>query len=706
MSIEKKNKDNLKEHGGVSLVPPGPLKSDDPLKFWTNHPTVNVLVDLHPFANGEFQNPHPSLSPGNWGGQYTGRPTLIAELAPAIQARCALNSDRRIDQYLTSLRAWWRLFDAIESTSATGDRLNSQVRSVANLSALHEAVAKQRNMSGQTFRDFLTIADDTRTLLRLPKLGWIPPKPRITESYLLSEHQARVLKTALKQDWERVLKTWARNDRVMTEADRRAGGEPPVDLGDDEGLLRNWQYFRTIQQKSNLVLPSGDQLVGELESASSPVHPGLGRRAMRAISFPTVQEADIAFHLALMHSGWNPSTLANVDAESPYVVNDHPKDAGQLVLGSENEDDAADEEVLKADKGRARGRTQFCIGKKSQPSSAPMIVAAYLKRVVKLREIIKADCAAAQQELAHLQRIGAALEAIAAQIKLVQKLKKSSCSVWLYVDHRGNIACLHERKWKRYPKPECGKGTVSYLDLVRYRLNAQRAADDQIPNVTPADFRDIYARWVYLQSNGNILAVMLALGHASVQTTQHYVRHKIYKVEQDDQIRRFMVHLFDGLGRGEIDLTKLAQLVRHGEITPEMEARLAEYRALMRSRIGVGCADPRHPPEHIAPGHVPGRLCGTQRCLKQCEHARFLPEALDGIAMRVEELMAMSDHLPRETWLKEAFQEELEMGEELLESLFPSPVVAEARAAWRARILAGEYLIPGVGRINLLEEAA
>lgn len=707
MSIEKKNKDHLKAHGGVSLLPPEPPKSDDPLKFWTNHPTENVLVDLHPFADGEFQNPNPfGLAVGQWGGPYIGRPALIAELAPAIQARCTLLRKGTVEQYFGALRAWWRLFDAIESDSVTTDRLNPQVSSVAHLSALHEAIAKQRNMRTVIFSIFQTVADDTRTLLRLPKLGWIPPARRIGKSHLIPEHQTRTIRTALKQDWQRVLKIWARNDRLMAEADRRAAGELPADLGEDERLLKNWQYFQAIQLETGLTLPSGDQFLGNWADSRSLSRHGLKRRVMRAIQFPTVEEADIAFHLALMNSGWNPSTLAKVDADDPYLTRDHPKNTEQLVLSIDDTDEAADEETLKADKARAGGRTQFCIGQKSQPSSAPMVVAAYLKRVAPLREIVKADCNAAEQQLAHLQNSGVPQEAIAAQLKRVQTLKQWSRSVWLYVDRRGNIGCLKINNWKRYAKLEGGTWQVSYLDILRHRLNAQRPADDQIPNVTPADFRDIFARWVYLQSNGNILAVMLALGHVSIETTQGYLRHKIYKVEHDDQIRRFMIHLFDGLGRGEIDLTKLAQLVRHGEITPEMEARLAEYRVLQRSRIGMACADPRHPPAHVAPGHVPGRLCGTNRCLKQCEHARFLPEAITGIAMRVEELMVMSDHLPREPWLKAGFQEELEMGEELLESLFPSAAVAEARAAWRARILAGEYLIPGLGRIDLLEEAA
>jgi len=702
MSIGKKNKDHLKARGGASQVPPGLPKSDDPLKFWTNHPTENTLVDLHPFADGEFQNPSPfGITVGQWGGPYIGRPDLILELAPAIQARCTLLRKRTIDEYLGALRAWWRLFDAIESDSVTTDRLNPQISSVAYLTAFHEAIAKQRYMSTATFMKFQTVADDTRTLLGLPKLGWIAPARRIGESHLIPEHQARAIRTVLKQDWERVLKTWARNDRVMAEVDRRAAGEPPADLGEYEHLVKNWQYFQAIQLKTGLTLPSGEHLGGESLSRL-----GLERRVMRAIRFPTVKEADVAFHLALMNSGWNPCTLANVVADDPYLTRDHPRNTKQLVLSTDDTDEVADEETLKADKARANGRTQFCIGQKSQPSSAPMVVAAYLKRVVPLREIVKVDCKAAEQQLAYLQNSCASLEAIAAQLKRVQTLKQCSRSVWLYVDRRGNVACLKMNNWKRYAKREGGRRQVSYLDIVRHRLNAQRLADDQIPKVTPSDFRDIFARWVYLQSNGNILAVMLALGHASMETTQGYLRHKIYKVEHDDQIRRFMIHLFDGLERGEIDLTKLAQLVRHGAITPEMEARLAEYRALQRSRIGMGCADPRHPPAHVVPGHIPGRLCGANRCLKQCEHARFLPEALTGIAMRVEELMVMSDHLPRELWLKAGFQEELEMGEELLDSLFSSAAVAEARVAWCARILAGEHLIPGLGRIDLLEEAA
>lgn len=77
MSIEKKNKDHLKEHRGVAPIPPALPKSKDPLQFWTNHPTENTLVDLRPFSDGEFER---TASVTNWPGPFTGRPSLIAEL--------------------------------------------------------------------------------------------------------------------------------------------------------------------------------------------------------------------------------------------------------------------------------------------------------------------------------------------------------------------------------------------------------------------------------------------------------------------------------------------------------------------------------------------------------------------------------------------------------------------------------------------------
>ncbi|WP_205204881.1 site-specific integrase [Azonexus hydrophilus] len=705
MSIGKKNKDHLKAHGNVSRVEQiVSLKSNDPLRFWTNHPTENTLVDLHPFAYGEVANPHP-LGPkaGVWGGAFTGRPNLIAELAPSIEARCVLLGSGSVKRYTSALRAWWRFFDHFENDLARNGSRIERIDSVNQLNEIQEAAAHRQGLGNKNFVTFISIVNDARRLLRIPALLWVPPKSGEPIRNLISDEQARELKVALKQAWEVVRGAWAKNDVIRAEAEKRLAGEPPTDLGEqEERRIKNWHHFREIQKKTGETLPSAEQLIGNWKSHQSLSDHGLAFCEMRAVLFPTVEEAEVAYHLALMNSGWNPSTLSNLDATSPFLVADHPKDQRQLVLSDNN-----DQEItLSSDKPRARGKTQFCSALKKNASSTPMIVANYLVRVHSLREKLKQDYQAASSELARTLANGANEETIAKQVKHVQELLRGCRSVWLYVDRRNQINWIDGMKLPRYerkgePRP------ITYLGLVVEQLNQKRHKQGKpaIPPVKPSDFRDIYARWVYKQSGGNILAVMLALGHSRVGSTVNYLENNIFSSENNQQVRHFMTSLFAELGKGRVDLTILAQLVRHGPLTPEMEARLNEYRKLMKSRIGAGCADPRHPPESIAPDHKAGRLCGTHRCLKDCPNAKFLPESLDGIAMRVEELIAMFDHLPRETWLRGEFDAELGVGEYLLETLYQVDFVAASRKKWKNRILSGEHLVPGLGYVTDFEEA-
>ena len=696
MSIGKKPKDHLRAHGGISpLEPITAPKSDDPLRFWTNHPTENVVVDLHPLADGETESPR-GYKDATWRGPYFGRAKLIAELAPAIQARLSMGSSGSARCYINALRAWWRLFDAFENTPLADGRQAPSVESVADLNALHESFSKQNRISPDNFRTFLKLANDTRAFIKLPPLLWEAPRVGTPVRNLIPDDQARELKTAIKQDWECVRKTWARNDAIRAEAVRRDAGEPPSTLGEGgEFLVRNWLHLQRVKEKTETLLPTYDQL---LDGASTSVffRRGLASKTIWAIEFPTTEEADIAYHMALMNSGWNPSTMANLNAESPFLVTNHPKDAKQLVLSA---DQSGEEITLQGIKPRARGKMQFCMGLAKHSASPPVIVAAYLRRTESLREILLQDYAAAQEKLLRMQNDRADGKRIEKQYNEVQRLAQGCRRVWLFVNGRGQIRWIDIYKMNRYgPKG----GIATYLSLVVGRLNERRASQGSalIANVTDSDFRDIYARWVYKQSGGNILAVMLALGHSRINTTVNYVENNIFSAEHDEDLRRFMTSLFQEWGKGRIDLTILAQLVRHGPLTSDMESRLIEYRQLMKSRIGIGCTNPRHPPPSIAPNHDTSRLCGSHRCLMECPNARFLPESLNGIAMRIEELTEMSNHLPRETWLQGNFDAELDSGIFLLETLYPKDVVTAAREKWHARIVAGEHPIPGLGRIT------
>lgn len=711
MSISNKNKDHLKDHAGVSIVePPASPGDDDPFRFWTGHPTENGLVDLHVFAEGESNNPRPNGG-GNWFGPFSGRPDLILELAPAIQARIALLAERSVATYLCTLRTWWRLFDQIEAQVGTNGLRLARVERVADLSPLHEAEAQKQKVNSTQFSLFLAIVNDARKLQKLGPLLWVPPKKGEPDRHLIPDDQAKEIKIALKQDWEEVRRTWAYYDFIRAEAERReaiasgtAGAtlhaEPVTPLSaDGENLLSNWQHYSKIQSTTGVLLPTSDQL-WDGWSKVTMWNRGIKPSTMRAIAFPTLREADIAFHLALMSSGWNPSTLARLDASLPSLIFDHPKNVNQIVLASE------DEEIeMRSSKPRAGGKMQHCIGLKKNRASPPVIVSTYLERTALLRVQLQRDLEKASLELAQLQAQNAEMAVINRALKSVQKLQRGCRSVWLYVNpHSARIQWIESAQtWKKYGDG----GQVSYLQLVISRLNTHRSTCGKplIGDVTPSDFRDIYARWVYVTSGGNILAVMIALGHSNIGSTANYLENNVFNAENDDKALRFMSHLLAELEHGRVDLTILAQLVRHGDLTTDMLARLEEYRRLMRSRVGVGCTDPRHPPMHLAPDHSEGKLCGTQRCLRDCPNAKFLPESLDGIAMRIEELVMMSYHIPRETWLRGNFQEELDEGEYLLAELYPAHAAMDAREKWREKISHGIHLIPGLGLVDEPEEA-
>ena len=177
MSIRKKKKDYLKDHGGVELVtPPGAPTSDDPLRFWTGHPTESCLIDLHEFADGASATGNPTGG-GMWGGTFSGRPELIAEIAPAIQARLTLVTRHTALGWLGALRKLWRVCDELESTTTRDGRTVDRLTSVRHATHLHEAAMHRAKFDRVQFNRVVSLFTDVRRLMRLGDLVWTPPKP-------------------------------------------------------------------------------------------------------------------------------------------------------------------------------------------------------------------------------------------------------------------------------------------------------------------------------------------------------------------------------------------------------------------------------------------------------------------------------------------------------------------------------------------------
>lgn len=690
MSIREYDKDQLGKRTGVELVPSLPLQApaqEDPLVFWTEHPTENTLVDLRGFRDGVYETPRFA----NWNGPYTGRPGLITQLAPALEASLTGLAKQSVDAHLYSLRAWWRLLDAVEAAAEQAGQPMDRVEDVRQLTEIHRQWAYEYGMHRKGFRFLVAQANHVLALLRAPHLHWISPESAQPKRHLPPEKHLKTLRIALKQEWLKAHDRWWKADRLLS-------GEIEAETEEDIGLLRHYRYYEVMRQKIGKALLVAKEIADGIATTSFTTRTGLSTRTMKNGFFPNRWDIDAAFCQCLAVTGWNTNTLLNLNATNKFLRT-HPKDAKRfmLTLGEESEGDSYE---LTGTKPRAGDAEQRVFGLWKTRFGAGYILKTLLERTAPMRAQLQQTCDAEKATYSHMQEAGASSDALTAQFKKVQRLEVGCRSVWLYHTGKG-IAWLGTS-----PGHIDGQGKQThYLDVLTQRLNAGRAGDDQIRTLTLSDLRDVFALWVWRATGGNILAVMKALQHRWIQSTMRYVDNNIINAESNAQYRTFSNHLFGELAEGRLDVTILTHLCRYGQPTEEMTARLNEYRVLMRSRCKVACKDPHNPPKHIAPAFVADgkRVCPTQRCLLCKQHAVFLPESVDGVAMRVEELLALEERMPMESWLTSLYQTELDNALIALK-LFAWETVRQRRAHWAAAIAAGSHRVPGLALLNDGEE--
>jgi hypothetical protein len=274
----------------------------------------------------------------------------------------------------------------------------------------------------------------------------------------------------------------------------------------------------------------------------------------------------------------------------------------------------------------------------------------------------------------------------------LKRLEQGCRSVWLYIDRFGEIAWLNANSKEGHT---LATKKVSFMAVILHQLNDKRASRGEtlIPSVSSSDFRDLFATYVWKATGGNILAVKRALGHAKLQTTAGYLDNNVLNQAADDSARRFLNILMQELSHGRLDLTVLAHLHRYGEVPHDMERRLSDYRALTISRMKIGCRDPLNPPRQIQTAG--GGICNDNRCLLCPENAVLLPESYDGIAMRLEELLALQTNLPVETWINSDYPVELQNNLTAI-LLFDEKLAHNSRSKWASAIEAGEHYVPGL----------
>lgn len=715
MTIRTYNKDHLKEHAGVALATPVRIdapESSDPLVFWTQHETEPCEVNLQPFANGQDKHPmgRREFIP------FTGRPELILQLAPAIEEILRYAGKDTVNTNMQELRAWWRLLDAMEAAAATAGQPMTRVDDVRLLTQMHSEFAHRSGMNRHVFGKFRALVDTTCMALGERRTYWESPETQNPQKHIPPQEQRDALRFAVRGTCRSVLERWAQSDRLS-----RRDTEP--DDPQEAHLWRDVKYMRNIQKKTGKVLPSKAEL---RDGASQTMFSNRGflLSRLRKSVFPNHWDADAVWHQCLLNTGWNSSTLTTLDVTKKFLFvhfKDDPSDSHRRYVLS------AQTYELVGVKERAGGKEQFVTGQWKSLDGPGHLIKTYLERVEPLREVLKQQLA--QEQLKYKQMEDAAYEARTKQFAQVTALERGVRSVWLYVNRVGGICWITNRSE--------GSGGVDgkqvpFLDDVVHLLNTQRDTErakanarragvnerlrainsrraqrgkkcfallaplppiPPIPHVAAREFRVWFADYVYRSSNGNMLHVKKALNHSRLGTASGYTDTNILNQESSDAARRFLSILVGELDAGRVDLTILAHLYRHGELTPEQKELLDQARTLPKSRMKVACKDVLHPPSHIKAAE--GENCDAQRCLLCLENAVLLPESIDGIAMRVEELRALQGFLPIETWVDERYDIELKNNLMALRK-FDLNQGLEARKKWAQAIAAGEHYVPGL----------
>lgn len=678
MSIRTTNKDHRAELAPPLSSVPAPVVVEvaDSLQFSTQHQTKPAPIDLTPLATGQ----HERKGGARWSGPFSGRPALIQQLAPAIHEELRYAPRATASGFISSLRRWWRLFDTLEERAAQAGSAVARIESVAQLSELHGQAALDANFDAHDIADLRRVADTTRQALGLRPLYWRGPGARDSKRHLPPPDKVRLIWQGLKRHWLATLDRWSNAEQLLN---GRAQSEH------DEGLLRNYRRFDEAMNRVRLEgkpFPTAADIRNGLRQFEF-TNLGLHLHVLYGGFFPTSMDVRMAFQLCLASTGWNPQTMLDLavdpDASAPSrmpFLQSHPQDSARYVLQG----------------FKSRGKSEHVIyGDWKTDRSPGVILKTLVERSWPLRRALYQELEKATATYAQATSDGQSLHELSKLRHVVAKFQEGLRSPWLYCTARGEVEWLHEGNYRVMPTDVTRRTSV--LDWLVDQINASNRLEgaSKVPYIVPGDFRDAFAAFVWRSTGGSVLHVMKALGHRALRTAFTYLNNTAVNAESTKIFRTFSNALWKEIRvTRRLDMTVIAKLTQDGTISADQRERLQQYRALKRSRIGVGCKDPFNPPDSIAPDFVADgkAMCPVQRCTLCFDHAVVLPDSLDGLAMRMAELDWLKEHMPIDAFTEREFQQEHDNTAAALAG-FDRDAAAAARQNWRARIENGEHRV-------------
>lgn len=670
MSLLKKNKDHLRELAdaphAVALVVEAADDESTPLQFWTRHPEKPYLVDLTAFADGESE----WKRRGKWAGAFTGRSEFIHQLAPAIREHLLFAPEDTAQSFIKYLRWWWRLFDTIELRAEKVGAPMVRMTGVEDLTELHRQAAIDAGIAQHGLHALRRVADHTRSAMGLRQLHWTGPEKREPKRRLPPPEKISLIWAALKREWLKAVDRWRRAEVLLR-------GESPAD-DIEANLLKNYLFLQAAESRLG-AFPTSEDL---RQGSSRLQFAKYSARTMYEGFYPNPYEARIAFNMCLAGCGWNVQPLLDLQVDitegattrTPFLQ-PHPTDPSRYVLRGYK---------------RRGGSEPLASGDWKTDRSPGAILAEMVKRTWPLRQKLIQELKDARN-LHHAAVAAAATKAeINTLTKRINSLEQGVRSPWLYCTFAGSVEYLDKARYRRMATAKDRRPVLEQIvDRINDSMSLIGAA--KVPYIVAGDFRDAFAAFVWRTHGGSILHVMKALNYKSLRSTTKYLDNTAVNGESSGIFRTFSDAMWAQVRANDrLDVTLIAKYTQDGGASAAEHERLAEYRRLKLSRVGIGCKDPCNPPASIDPNFQADgiAMCTVQRCTLCLKHAVVMPESLPGLTMRMAELRWLKKNMSADAFIAREYQQEFENAELAL-SAFDPDATASSVAGWEYKIAAG-----------------
>jgi hypothetical protein len=606
-------------------------------------------VDLSEFARGGSVDQVSPQAKHSWAGDFTGRPIFAREIAELF---LRLRPNHRSSTSMRhALRGLFRFFDAMKA------KHGFDVACVTDVTDVHGPMMLEW-LAGEvptTYRRSKTVLDTLRKFRGLPPLFWPARQGDVVSSAEPVDSKAvRHLFNALKHEARAIKRMFAEGERLASH-----GRDPRCRKRISPAWFvpenRAW-IIKNLTKERLLARAEFEELNafwGMVQRGEGPNYlaPDMTERGREGIVgalrwfYPSYQDTAVFLWLFLLGTGWNLSTALGLDvSEDEAWYHPHPHTPSFA--------------VIHAFKARA-DRHQFTLSMIKPEWHPYQIVLYMIERTKVLRATVrhKLEFARKDYELAPSPK----------KAGRVAVLESALRSPWLYhiINKTGEVSAFNHMD-SNHLGPLARTVARNHGLIARY---------PSLEKIATSDARDAWIGHAYVQSGYQVLLTQLASQHANVRTLKHYLKSRRYRAHSEAQVRKVQDAVFAEIANGRVvDPTRLRLLVANGAITEEQERRLLDLR--QRTRLGMGCLDPKSPPREIAPDHKSDSICRVQRCTG-CRHGVVFAESLVPLARACAELIFIKGTVPYTAWSGSSFEDELRSIEETLKSFDGNLVEAE-----------------------------